>query len=161
MVNVDTEFMETENKKSESDSKITKKQEKIIDTVAKSYAPTLEHTKNFGKESLEKITKISSTGANFVKSKHYWDSLKSGSQKIKEKTSEHSAELKKNSPKFYKKISNAFFNFFETVVGRIKLGTQYGAPNLEILERLAKLKELGIITNEEFVKKKKKILERI
>lgn len=154
--------MVTENKKSESDNKaIKKKQEKIIDTLAKNYSQTLEHTKNFGKESLEKIAEVSSTGTDFLKSKPYWDSLKSGSQKIREKTSEHGAEFKKNSPEFYKKISNAFFNFFETIIGRIKLGTQYGAPSLEILERLAKLKELGIITNDEFTKKKKKILERI
>ncbi|MDH3311770.1 MAG: SHOCT domain-containing protein [Nitrosopumilus sp.] len=154
--------MVTENKKSEGDNKvIKKKQEKIIDTVTKNYAQTLAHTKNFGKESLEKITEASSTGADFLKSKHYWDSLKSGSLKIKEKTSEHGAEFKKNSPKFYKKISNGFFYFFEAIIGRIKLGMQYGAPSLEILERLAKLKELGILTDEEFAKKKKKLLERM
>jgi hypothetical protein len=69
--------------------------------------------------------------------------------------------LKKNSPKFYKKIVNGFFHFFELIIGRIKLGTQYGAPSLEILEKLAKLKELGIITDKEFNEKKKKILDRI
>ncbi len=154
--------METENKKSESGDKIMqKKQEKFVDTMAKNYAETLEHTKNFGKESFEKISEVSSSGANFIKSKHYWESLKSGSQKIKEKTSEQGLEFKKNSPKFYKKITNSFFYFFETIVGRIKLGTQYGAPSLEILERLAKLNELGIITKEEFNRKKKKLLERI
>ena len=154
--------MVTENKKSEIDNKVTKKkQEKIIDSLTKNYTQTLEHTKNFGKESLEKITDVSSTGTDFLKSKPYWDSLKKNSQKIKDKTSERSEEFKKNSPKIYKKFSNSFFNFFETIVGRIKLGTQYGSPSLEILERLAKLKELGIITNDEFIKKKKKILGRI
>ena len=69
--------------------------------------------------------------------------------------------LKKKSPKFYKKIINAFFYFFELIVGRIKLGTQYGTSSLEILEKLAKLKELGIITDKEFNEKKKKILDRI
>ncbi|KAF6247480.1 hypothetical protein C6990_03225 [Nitrosopumilus sp. b3] len=154
--------METENKKSETDEKvIEKKQEKFVNTLEKNYTDALEHTKNFGKDSFEKINEVSSSGTKFIKSKPYWESLKSGSQKIKEKTSEHGLEFKKNSPKFYKKISNAFFNFFETIVGRIKLGTQYGAPSLEILERLAKLNELGIITKEEFNRKKKKLLERI
>lgn len=154
--------MVTENKKSESSDKIIKKnQEKIMDTITKNYAPTLEHTKNFGKESLGKISEIGSTGTEFLKSKSYWESLTNNSQKIKEKTSEYGAEFKKNSPKFYKKISGGFFYFFETIIGRIKLGTQYGIPSLEILERLAKLKELGILTDEEFAKKKKKILERI
>ena len=154
--------METDEVKSNDNKKIIKKKQgKIIDTITKNYAQTLEHTKNFGKESFEKITEVSSTGTDFIKSKPYWDSLKSSSLKIKEKTSERGLELKKNSPKLYKKISNSFFNFFEMIIGRIKLGTQYGAPSLEILERLAKLKELGILTDDEFVKKKKKILERI
>ncbi|MGY5149283.1 MAG: SHOCT domain-containing protein [Candidatus Nitrosopumilus sp. bin_68KS] len=154
--------METENKKSQSDDKIIqKKQEKLVDTLTKNYAETLEHTKNFGKESFDKISEASSTGVNLIKSKHYWESLKSSSQKIKEKTSEQGLEFKKNSPKFYKNITNSFFNFFETIVGRIKLGTQYGTPSLDILERLAKLNELGIITKEEFNRKKKKLLERI
>ncbi|MCV0409833.1 SHOCT domain-containing protein [Nitrosopumilus sp.] len=146
--------MVTENKKSESsDTMIKKKQEKIMSTI--------EHTKNLGKESLGKISEVGSTGTAFLKSKPYWGSLKNSSQKIKEKTLEHGAEFKKNSPKFYKKISSGFFYFFESIIGRIKLGTQYGTPSLEILERLAKLKELGILTEEEFTNKKKKILDRI
>jgi len=154
--------MVTDKNKSKRNEKASKKKQgKIIDIISKNYAQTLEHTKNFGKESLEKITNVSSTGADFIKSKPYWDSLKSNSLKIKEKTSEHGVEFKKNGPKFYKKITICFFNCFETLIGRIKLGTQYGAPSLEILERLAKLKELGIITNEEFLEKKRKILERI
>ena len=46
-------------------------------------------------------------------------------------------------------------------MGRINLGTQYGNSSLELLEKLARLKELGILTDEEFTKKKKKILDRI
>jgi hypothetical protein len=86
---------------------------------------------------------------------------KNNSLKIKEKSLDSASIIKKNSPKFYKKISNGFFYFFESIVGRIKLGTQYGTSSLEILEKLAKLKELGILTDEEFAKKKKKILDRI
>jgi len=64
-------------------------------------------------------------------------------------------------PNFTKESQMHFFIFFELFVGRIKLGTQYGASSLEILEKLAKLKELGIITDKEFNDKKKKILDRI
>ena len=60
-----------------------------------------------------------------------------------------------------RKITNGFFNFFETLIGRIKIGTQYGNSSLELLEKMARLRELGIITEEEFTKKKKKILDRI
>ena len=80
---------------------------------------------------------------------------------IKEISLEQKNILKRQSPKFYKKISNGFFNFFELLVGRIKIGTQYGETSIELLEKLAKLKELGIITEKEFTDKKKKILDRI
>ena len=81
--------------------------------------------------------------------------------KILEKNLEQKKMIKKKGPKFYKKIVDGFFYFFELIVGRIKLGTQYGTSSLEILEKLAKLKKSGIITEKEFNDKKKKILDRI
>jgi len=154
--------MDNENKKPEGLKKtIQKKQGEILEGMAKNYAQTTEQGKQFGKDSLEKINKVTATGAEFLKSQQYWKSIKNQSYKIKEKSLEQTALLKKQSPKFYKKISNAFFNFFELLVGRIKLGTQYGVSSLETLEKLAKLKELGIITDNEFAQKKKKILDRI
>ncbi|HJJ23413.1 MAG TPA: SHOCT domain-containing protein [Nitrosopumilus sp.] len=122
---------------------IKKKQGKIYDNVVKNYNKTVE------------------SGTEFIKSQACWESLKNNSLKIKEKSLEQGIILKNNSPRFYKKIVNAFFYFFELLVGRIKIGTQYGAANLEILERLAKLKELGILTDEEFTQKKKQILDKI
>ena len=154
--------MDGKKEKSENFKKtLKKKQEHILDDVAKNYTQTLKHGKELGKESLEKINHISSTATDFLKSQEYLKTLKINSLKIKEKGLEQKNMLKKSSPKFYKKITTAFFLFFELLVGRIKLGTQYGASSLEILERLAKLKELGIITEKEFGEKKKKILDRI
>ena len=140
---------------------VKKKQENILDDVTKNYAQTVEHGKQLGKESLAKINQVTSDTTDFLKSQEYLTTLKINSLKIREKGLEQKSMLKKKSPKFYKKIVNAFFHFFELIVGRIKLGTQYGAPSLEILEKLAKLKELGIITDKEFNEKKKKILDRI
>jgi len=140
---------------------LKKKQENILDDVAKNYAETIENGKQLGKESLEKINQVTDNTTDFLKSQEYLKTLKINSLKIREKGLEQKSILKKKSPKFYKKIVNAFFQFFELIVGRIKLGTQYGAPSLEILEKLAKLKELGIITDKEFNEKKKKILDRI
>ncbi len=140
---------------------LKKKQENILDDVANNYAQTIEHGKQLGKESLEKINQVTDNTTDFLKSQEYLKTLKINSLKIREKGLEQKSMLKKKSPKFYKKIVNAFFQFFELIVGRIKLGTQYGAPSLEILEKLAKLKELGIITDKEFNEKKKKILDRI
>ena len=154
--------MVSKNEKSDSYKKSIKKiQGKIFDELTKNYAQTLDHGKSFGNASLEKISDSAFSANDFIKSKHYWELLKNNSLKIKEKTSAHGTELKKYSPKLYKKISNAFFCFFEALIGRIKLGSQYGVTSLEILERLAKLKELGILTEEEFNEKKKKILDRI
>ena len=140
---------------------IQEKQEEIFDDLTKNYNQTVEHGKQFGTESLKKIDKIAVTGTEFLKSQQYLKSIKEKTLKIKEKSLEQSIILKKQSPKFYKKLSIAFFYFFELIVGRIKLGTQYGTTSLEILEKLAKLKELGIITDKEFNEKKKKILDRI
>jgi len=154
--------MVAENKKSDDYEKtIENKKENVFDGLAKNYAQTMERGKTLGKSSLDKITESASSGTDFIKSKHYWESLKTNSLKLKEKASEHGLELKKQSPKLYQKISNAFFNFFEVFTGKIKLGSQYGTASLEILEKLAKLKELGILTDEEFAEKKKKILDRI
>ncbi|MCA9828160.1 MAG: SHOCT domain-containing protein [Nitrosopumilus sp.] len=143
------------------DSKTLKKQERVIEDIAKNYANAAEHGKQIGKESLSKISQVTNSTAEFLRSQEHLKTLKTNSLKIMEKGLEQKNMLKKNSPKFYKKIINGFFYFFELLVGRIKLGTQYGASSLEILEKLAKLKELGIITDKEFDEKKKKILDRI
>ena len=151
-------------KKEKSDNfrkTLKKKQEHILKDVTKNYAQTVEHGKQLGKESLEKINQVTDNTTDFLKSQEYLKTLKVNSLKIRKKGLEQKSMLKKKSPKFYKKVSNAFFYFFELIVGRIKLGTQYGTSSLEILEKLAKLKELGIITDKEFNEKKKKILDRI
>lgn len=152
------------NKKEKSDNfrkTLKKKQEHVLKDATKNYAQTVEHGKQLGRESLEKINQVTNTTTDFLKSQEYLKTLKINSLKIREKGLEQKSMLKKKSPKFYKKIVNAFFYFFELIVGRIKLGTQYGTSSLEILEKLAKLKELGIITDKEFNEKKKKILDRI
>lgn len=154
--------MVKKNKKSGDFKKtVQKKQGEVFDDLAKNYAQAVDYGKQFGKESLEKIYDATATGTDYLKSQQYLKSIREKSIKIKETSLKQGAILKKQSPKLYKKITGAFFHFFELLVGRIKLGTQYGAASIEILEKLAKLKELGIITDKEFDEKKKKILDRI
>ncbi len=153
--------MVKKSKKSKYFKKIVQKNQEIFDDLTKNYSQTVESGKQLGKDSLEKINDVTTTGTEFSKSQQYIKLIKERSLKMKEKSSEQSEILKKQSPKFYKKIRNGLFCFFELIVGGIKLGTQYDAASLEILEKLAKLKELGIITEKEFTDKKKKILERI
>jgi len=140
---------------------IIEQQEPALDNLIKNYSQTVEHGKQIGKESIAKINEIIHNPKTFSKPQEYLKTLKINSLKIIEKDLEQKKMIKKKGPKFYKKIVDGFFYFFELIVGRIKLGTQYGAPSLEILEKLAKLKKSGIITEKEFNDKKKKILDRI
>lgn len=96
---------------------------------------------------------------NFLKFSEYLKILKISFLKIREKNLEQKKMLKKKGSKFYTKTVDGFFYFFELIVARIKLGTQYNILSIEILEKLAKLKKSGIITEKEF--NEKKILDRI
>lgn len=117
------------------------------------------------KENLNKtvstMEKSAQSSANIIKANPQLQSLKKESLKFKKQTIKKGKLLKKQSPKFFEKIKEGFFYFFEAFVGRIKLGSQYGIPSLELLERLAKLKELGILSEKEFQSKKTDILNRI
>ena len=140
---------------------IIEQQEPALDNLIRNYSQTVEHGKQIGKESIAKINEIIHNPKTFSKPQEYLKTLKINSLKIIEKDLEQKKMIKKKGPKFYKKIVDGFFYFFELIVGRIKLGTQYGTSSLEILEKLAKLKKSGIITEKEFNDKKKKILDRI
>ena len=155
--------MTKESKKTEKSFKetITKNKDKILRDTAIKYDQTVIQGKKTGRDAMERIEETAKIGTEFIKSRPYWESIKNSSQKLKEKGIEQEKKLKKQSPKLYRKIINGFFYFFEILVGRIKLGTQYGVSSLELLEKLARLKELGVLTDEEFAKKKKKILDRI
>lgn len=107
------------------------------------------------------MEKSAQSGINFIKTNPQLKSIKEESLKIKKKSIKQGKIFKKQSPKIFEKIKNGFFYFFEAFIGRIKLGTQYGPKSLELLERLAKLKELGIISEKEFQLKKTDILKRI
>jgi hypothetical protein len=160
---MEAESMLKENKETEKSFKktITENKDKILDDTAKKYDQKIMQGKKLGRDALTRIEKTAKTRTELIKSQQYLESLKDRSLKIKEKSIEQERKLKKYSPKFYRKFANGFFNFFEILVGKIKLGTQYGNSSLELLEKLARLKELGIITDEEFIKKKKKILDRV
>lgn len=70
-------------------------------------------------------------------------------------------DIRKNSPRFFIQLKNGFLAAFEQIVGRIRIGTQYGTSSMNLLSDLAKLKELGILTEDEFNLKKKELLDRI
>jgi len=89
-------------------------------------------------------------------------------QEVQDKTNHLRTMDQKEKNRYKRKITNGlakirdvFFELFEKFVGRIRIGTQYGKSSIDLLSDLAKLKELGIITEKEFDAKKKKILDRI
>ncbi|MDH5463412.1 MAG: hypothetical protein OEW49_03805 [Nitrosopumilus sp.] len=91
---------------------IKEKQEHVLKDITKNYAQTVEHGKQLGKESLSKINQVTGNTADFLKSQEHLKALKINSLKIMEKGLEQKNMLKKNGPKFYKRITNAFFYFF-------------------------------------------------
>ncbi len=113
------------NKKSRNIKKtIREKQGEIFSGLSKSCSETLRHGKQAGKESLEKINKVANTGTELLKSQEYLKSVKEKSLKIKEKGTEQSASLKKQSPRFHKKITNVFLYFLENIPrSQLKIGT--------------------------------------
>ena len=67
------------NKKEKSDNfrkTLKEKQEHILKDVTKNYSQTIEHGKQLGKESLEKINQVTNTTTDFLKSQEYLKTLK-------------------------------------------------------------------------------------
>ena len=63
------------------DSKTLKKQERVIEDIAKNYANAAEHGKQIGKESLSKISQVTNSTAEFLRSQEHLKTLKTNSLK--------------------------------------------------------------------------------
>ncbi|HET6517995.1 MAG TPA: SHOCT domain-containing protein [Nitrosopumilaceae archaeon] len=152
--------MEERNKKSTGFFKknILPKGTNIYENIKKTSKVVSEENLN---KTVSTIERSAQSGADMIKTNPHLQSLKKESLKIKKKGIKKGKLLKKQSPKIFEKIRQGFFYFFEAIAGRIKIGSQYGTPSLDLLERLAKLKELGILTEKEFQEKKTDILKRI
>jgi hypothetical protein len=134
--------------------------------------PKTKETEDFVNSFKEGADKAIKAGIEFTKkaSEKIDQSAKSGIEKakasptlnkFKTKTEEASKELQEKSPSILKRLGQKTLYGFEKFVGTIRRGTQYGKTSIEMLEQFAKMKELGIITEEEFESKKKEILDRI
>ncbi len=127
----------------------------------------------------QKANETAKTSFDYAKmtSKNLDNNIRSNIKKVKESSAYHDLqekissleselklkqkELKRSSPRILAKIKQVILSAFEQIVGRIRIGTQYGKTSIDVLSDLAKLKELGIISEEEFNQKKKEILDRI
>lgn len=152
--------MEEKNKKPTGFFKknVLPKRTSIFENVKKVSKVANEENLN---KTISTIERSAQSGADMIKTTPHLQSLKKESLKIKKKSIKRGKLLKKHGPKIFEKIKRGFFYFFEAFAGRIKIGSQYGTLSLDLLERLAKLKELGILTEKEFQEKKTDILKRI
>jgi len=127
---------------------------------------TSSPTKRFSQiDILEKLkgrtSKITSTGIKEVESHSILEKIKADTVKSTDIVLQKERVIKEKGPKILKEIKKKSLDGFEEFIGTIRRGTQYGKTSIGMLEEIAKLKELGIITVEEFELKKKQILDRI
>ena len=108
-----------------------------------------------------KIDESTKIGMEKAKSSPTFNKLKEKTEEATKVGIEKSKEIQEKSPGFFNKLCQKSQSGFEKFVGTIRRGTQYGKTSIEMLEQFAKMKELGIITEEEFEAKKKEILDRI
>jgi 1,4-alpha-glucan branching enzyme len=129
----------------------------------------LEQTKDFtksglqiGKTTVAKLDESVKKGIRKTDPHSLADKTKVlASNTVRTISTSNKQEIQKNTRKTISQIKTKSLSVFEEFVGTIRKGTQYGKTSITMLAELAKMKELGIITNEEFELKKKQILERI
>ncbi|MDH3277119.1 MAG: SHOCT domain-containing protein [Nitrosopumilus sp.] len=109
----------------------------------------------------QKIDKNIKMGIDKAKDSSIVQEAQIKSNKIRSMDAKDKTKYKRKVIQGFVTIREIIFGLFEKFVGRIRIGTQYGKSSLELLSELAKLKELGIITEKEFENKKKEILDRI
>ena len=95
--------------------------------------------------------------SNQNKKKTFLDNLKRKTGEIKN----HSWKIGKTTAKSAEELGNKIDNVIDESVNAAKnIGTSKNEI-LDLIERLAKMKDQGIITEQEFTKKKKDLLEKI
>ena len=72
---------------------------------------------------MTEIGKTAKTGADLLNSKHYWESMKRSSLKIKKQGIKQEKNLKKHSPRFYRKLVNGLNTGQEEVAGKRSFST--------------------------------------
>lgn len=115
---------------------------------------------SFGKETTSRFNQSRQVQNVKTNASPIFGDIKSKSTKTISEGIKHRNGLEKL-PNIIRNIGSESLNALEKFVGKIRIGTQYGKTSLDVLEELAKMKELGIISEEEYLKKKKEIFDRI
>ena len=121
----------------------------------------LKESLDFAVSASKKIDKNIRDGIQKTKESSVYQEVQERTNRIRTMDQKEKNRYKRKIIRGLIKIRDVIFELFEKFVGRIRVGTQYGKSSIDLLSELAKLKELGIITEKEFDAKKKEILDRI
>ena len=137
------------------------KSKELVDSLKEGVDKVIKVGTEFTKTASQKIDQSKKNGIEKAKTNETINKIKIKTEEVTKTGLEKTKEIQKKSPSILKKIGENSLSGFEKFVGTIRRGTQYGKTSIEMLEQFAKMKELGIITEEEFEAKKKEILKRI
>lgn len=135
--------------------------EDFLDELKKGTNKIIKAGIQLTKNASEKIDESTKIGMEKAKASPNLNKLKIKTEEVTKVGIEKAKEIQEKTPGFLNKLCQKFLSGLEKFVGTIRRGTQYGKTSIEMLEQFAKMKELGIITDEEFKAKKKEILDRI
>jgi hypothetical protein len=138
-----------------------KEKNDFLDELKKGTDKVIKASMQFSKIASEKIDESTKSSIEKAKSNPTLNRIKLKTEQATKTGLKKSKEIQEKSPGFFNKVCQKSLCGFEKFVGTIRRGTQYGKTSIEMLEQFSKMKELGIITDEEFEIKKKEILDRI
>lgn len=137
------------------------KKNKMLDEIKNRTDDIFQRGTKFTKMASEKIDESIKSEVEKAKANPRLNELKFKTTKATKLGIERSKEIQEKSPSIIRRFGRALQLGFEKFIGTITIGRQYGKTSIDMLEQLAKLKELGIISDKEFKEKKKQILARI
>ena len=121
----------------------------------------IKNSFDFAVDTSQKIDKNIKEGIQKAKESSIVQEVQAKTDYLRTMDQKEKNRYKRKIVRGFVKVRDIIFGLFEKFVGKIRIGTQYGKSSLDLLSDLAKLKELGIITEKEFEAKKKEILDRI
>jgi hypothetical protein len=155
---------EEENISKHSSKKVSKENDAREDSLLKikqKANETIRNSFDLAVDTSQKIDKNIKEGIQKAKESSVIQEVQAKADHLRTMDQKEKNKYKRKIIRGLVKVRDTIFGLFEKFVGKIRIGTQYGKSSLDLLSDLAKLKELGIITEKEFESKKKEILDRI
>jgi hypothetical protein len=155
---------EEENISKHSSKKVSKENDAREDSLLKikqKANETIRNSFDLAVDTSQKIDKNIKEGIQKAKESSVIQEVQAKADHLRTMDQKEKNKYKRKIIRGLVKVRDTIFGLFEKFVGKIRIGTQYGKSSLDLLSDLAKLKELGIITEKEFEAKKKEILDRI